>query len=296
MRLPAPLALAAALTLIGLPQAHAERPTEIDDSRSGSVTLQYTFDRGAAHNFVLDWTYASEELEGGDGGQTSVTLNMPLTHEVQTTAGGAGTIATSLQTPTLVREIDGEPAETSGLSGALLSARLTSTVARDGTVSNASGTVTTTDPDEATAIGFLNDVFQLQWIQFPLEAISIGDSWLQTQQDLEGGLTSVLSARYTLVGFTRSGERDLAVIDTVYTYSVDGQVVAERSGRPARIVARGHGEGYVLFDHNRGQVHEMGIRLGTILTSTETSGVHRSSSFSHEGTLRAQVVEIVVPD
>lgn len=296
MRLPVPQALAAALMLSASPQANAERPAEIDDARAGSVSLQYTFDRGASHNFVFDWTYASEELEGGDGGSSTVTLNMPITHEVQAVSGGAGTIATSLQTPTIARAVDGEPADGTGLTDALRSARLTATVARDGTISDASGTVVTSDPEEATALGFLNDVFELQWIQFPLEAVAIGDSWLQTQQDIDGGLTSVLSARYTLAGFTRQGERDLAVIDTVYTYSVDGQVVAERAGRPSRVVARGHGEGHVLFDYNGGQVHELGIRLGTILTSTETNGVHRSSSFSHEGTFRAQVVAVAVQE
>ena len=290
------MALAALFLFVATPDAGAERPAEIDESRTETVRLQYKFDRGASHSFLFDWTYASEELEGGDGEDSVVTLSMRITHEVQSTNGGSGTLATSLQTPTITRSENGEPISADRLSDALASARLTQTVAPDGSVSGGTGTISTSNAEDATAVGFLNDAFQLQWIQFPLEAVTIGDSWLQTEQEVEGGLTSVLSARYTLVGYAREGERDLAVIDTVYSYSVDGQVVAERSGRPARVVARGHGGGYVLFDHNRGQIHELGIRLGTILTSTETSGIHSSSSFTHEGTLRAQVVAIAIPE
>lgn len=290
------MALAATFILAAAPEARAERPAEVDDTRTETVRLQYKFDRGASHNFLFDWVYGSEELEGGDGESTAVTLSMPVTHEVQSANGGSGVIATSLQTPTIARQANGEAVSDDGLAAALQTARLTQTVAPDGSVSGGSGTIGTSNAEDATTVGFLNDAFQLQWIQFPMEAVSIGDSWLQTEQETEGGLTSVLSARYTLAGYAREGDRDLAVIDTVYTYSVDGQVVAERSGRPARVVARGHGDGYVLFDHNRGQIHELGIRLGTILTSTETSGVHSSSSFSHQGTLRAQVVAVAIPE
>ncbi|MFT6399474.1 MAG: hypothetical protein ACJAYU_004241, partial [Bradymonadia bacterium] len=200
------------------------------------------------------------------------------------------------QSPTVVRTLNGEQQPPGGLGSALQAARLSSSIASDGSVEESTGRIASDTAHDASIVGFLSDAFTLHWIQFPSEPVSIGDSWLQTEQETEGGLTSVLSARYTLSGFHHDGGRDLAVIDTVYTYAVDGQVVAERSGRPARVVARGHGEGFLLFDYGRGQIHELGIRIGTVLTSTETSGGHTSSAFAHEGTLRAQVIAVAVPE
>ncbi len=296
MRFSAPSTFLAAAFLFAGASASAERPAELDTSRTTGVQLEYKFERGDAHNFVFDWNYTSEELEGGDGDSTTASISMPITHEVQSIANGTGVIATSLQSPTVTRTVNEEPVSPGGLGSALQAARLSSNISSDGSVEESTGMISSDTPHDTTVVSFLNDAFALHWVQFPSEPVTIGDSWLQSEQETEGGLTSVLSARYTLVGFHREAGRELAVVDTVYTYAVDGQVVAERSGRPARVVARGHGEGHLLFDYERGQIHELGIRIGTILTSTETSGVHSSSAFSHDGTLRAQVVAAAVPE
>lgn len=279
--------------------AHAERPAEVDTSRESAAQLAHSFSRGASHSYVLRGSFESEGLEGINDDTSSVTVTMPITYEVQSVdPASRALVATSLQAPEVTITRNGEPESGGSLADALRSARLTQTVAPDGSVVDRTGALEANNATNANTMGFISDVLAVRWVQFPQEPVVTGDSWLQVvpmdMHDTENNLTATISVRYTLTGFAQTAGGEVAVIDAVYSTSIDGQMVAS-SGRSVRVVGRGHGEGYILFNHARGQLQELSLHNGVVLTTTENNGARSTTAFSSDVELRAQVIAAETP-
>lgn len=280
--------------------AFAERPTVVDTTRATEVTLAYRLARGDSQSYLYTTSFLAEELEGAAGEELRVQLSMPVSYEVQNVdAAGVALVATSLRPPTISATRDGEPLDTSAVEAAFRTARLTSSVTPDGTVIDRAGDFAASpNPDDAYTTGFVSDNLAVHWAQFPQEPVSIGDSWLQVvpmdMHDAENNLSATISVRYTLAGFAQAPVGEVAVIDAVYTTAIDGQMV-DPSGVGARVVGRGMGEGYLLFDHVNGRLYEVALHDGIVLTATENNGRRTTTSFSQDVTIRAQVVAPTLP-
>ncbi len=292
------LLVVAALLVIAT-EAAAERPAEIDTSRSDHVSLRYSFERGASQAFALDASTVSEGLEGTRGTVTEFTISMPVTYEVQTVDdAGVATVATSLRAPVMSLTVGGESEGVRGISEVIRAARLTHQIAADGTLVERSGEI---EPDDtaADASSFLTDTLALAWVDFPQESVAIGDSWLQIvpmqMNDSETALMANVSVRYTMAGFALVNGVEHAVIDAEYTTTIDGQLNAGAQGvRSLRVVGRGRGEGYIIFDHRAGRAAEVHLDNGVVFTATESNGFRTSESVVSHTTLRSQVVAAAV--
>lgn len=287
------LITALALSLIAA-DAFAERPANIDTTRTDSISLAYRLARGDSHNHVFTAQMETEGLEGPSSQRSAVRLNIPVTYEVQSVDGaGTALVATSLRTPEVSFSVNGQAQSATALANTFRSARLTQSVARDGTIVERTGRFAATTPSEAFVTGFVSDSLAVHWVQFPQEAVNIGDSWLQIipmdMHDAENNLSATVSVRYTLSGFASSGTGEVAVIDAQYTTAIDGQMIGD-SGRSVRVVGRGHGEGYLLFDYREGRIHELGLQNGVVITATENNGQRSVTAFSSNAEFRAQVV------
>lgn len=280
--------------------ALAERPAVIDTTRTTEVTLAYELARGDSQSYLYTTSFQAEELERGAREELRVELSMPVSYEVQNVDGsGVALVAISLRPPTITAARVDEALETSALETALRSARLTASIATDGTVVERAGDFTpATNPEDAYIMGFVSDNLAIHWAQFPQEPVSIGDSWLQIvpmdMHDTENGLSATISVRYTLSGFAQTPVGEVAVIDAVYTTVIDGQLV-DPSGRGARVVGRGLGEGYLLFDYANGRLYEVAMHDGTVLTATENNGQRTTTAFTQDVSIRAQVVAAALP-
>lgn len=288
-----------AMTLLAGASASAQTaegaPEVMDTSRTEAVEMAYSLSRGASQTYSLEASFASEGLEGTAGSRLEMTLSMPLSYEVQSVdSAGVALVATSLRDPAVTLTEDGETADGGTIAQSLRSARLTQAVSSDGTVTERSGGFEVLDNRDVYALGFVSDTLAMRWMQFPQEPVAIGDSWLQVipmdMHDSESGLQATVSARYTLAGFERGGQ--VAVVQAEYTTTIEG-VSNTRTGRSARIVGRGAGEGTIRFDHGASRINEMVFQNGIVLTATESNGARTVRAFSQEATLRARVVGAV---
>lgn len=292
------LALLAMTLLAGAPASaqNAEgAPEAMDTSRSDAVEMAYSLSRGASQTYALEASFSSEGLEGTAGTRLEMTLSMPLSYEVQSVdSAGVALVATSLRDPAVTLTENGEPVDGGTIAQSLRSARLTQAVSSDGTVTERSGGFGVLDNRDVYALGFVSDTLAMRWMQFPQEPVAIGDSWLQVipmdMHDSEAGLQATVAARYTLVGFERGGQ--VAVVEAEYTTTIEG-VSNTRTGRSARIVGRGAGEGTIRFDHGASRINEMVFRNGIVLTATESNGARTVRTFSQDAALRARVVGAV---
>ncbi len=288
-------AVAAIAISIAVP-SFAARPETVDTEREGEVELRYQFARGNSTSYVLEANFQSEGLEGTYGERVGVQLTMPLTFEVQSVdANDVALIATSLRSPAFTVTEQGEPASSSSMVASLRDARLSQSVSSDGTVSERSGVFTINNNRDAFALGFIADVLAIRWAQFPREAVSIGESWLQViPMDINepnGAIAATISVRYTMVGYVPGA--NIAVIDTEYSTAVDGTVESPE-GRSSRLTGRGDGTGYILFDIGAHRITEMSFSSGLVLATVQNNGARSMLGFREEATLRSRVIEAVV--
>lgn len=285
------MAAAAMFTTFALP-ADAARPESVDTDRDTEVTLNYAFSRGDATSYVLEANFASEALDATFGATMEVQLTLPLTYEVQSTDdAGIALIATSLRSPSLTVTEQGEETSASSLEESLQGARLSQAVSNDGTVSDRTGAFTVHDSRDTFVLGFVADVLGIRWVQFPQESIAVGESWLQIIpldiNDSDGGLSANIAVRYTLAGFETG--TNIAVIDTEYTTTIDGEIVSE-DGRGSRLTGRGTGDGYILFDIDGHRIRELHFSSGLVIASTLSDGTRRMRGVRQSATLRSRVI------
>lgn len=286
----APAAIAASLALSVPGVAHADYPETVTTERSAAVSLAHSLQRGQSATYTIRGSQVREGLENTPGNVATFSCSVPYTWEVQSVDdAGLAQVANSLTNPDVSWVVNGEAEPAGGIVDGIRAARLTQRVARDGTVSDASGAIDTREvnPD---AGNFLSDAIAFAWIQFPDEPVAIGDSWLQTiPLQLGAGtqeLQATVAARYTLNGFAPWGDGEVAVIDADYTITIDGTMsTSATSGRVLRVVGRGQGDGYVLFDAGAGRLREVSLRSGMILTATENSGRRTSQAYSNTVTV-----------
>lgn len=269
--------------------SEAGYPEAITTTREAPVALQYRLQRGQSARYSLTGSQTREGLEGTPGNVSTFSFTIPYTWEVQSVDdAGRALVASSLTSPELSWVVNGDPESTSEIAAGILGARLTHRVTRAGSVTERSGTINTNavTPDAGT---FLADALAASWIEFPEQPVRIGDSWLQTVP-LEMGaagpeLVAIIEVRYTLTGFAGDS---IAVIDAAYTTEIDGSLPATtQGGRGLRVVGRGQGEGYVLFNTSAGIVNEVSLRSGMVLTATENSGRRTSQAYTSNVTLSA---------
>jgi hypothetical protein len=278
--------LASSVVVVPMPTS-AAYPEAVTTTRTTPVALQYRLQRGQSARYTITGSQIREGLEGTPGNVSTFSFTIPYTWEVQSVDdAGRALVASSLTSPNLSWVVNGESEDTRGIADGILSARLTHRVSPTGSVSERSGTIDTNivTPDAGT---FLADSLAASWIEFPEQPVGIGDSWLQTVP-LEMGsagpeLVALIEVRYTLTGFV--GE-STAVIDAVYSTQIDGTLPATtQGGRGLRVVGRGQGEGYVLFNTAAGVVNEVSLRSGMVLTATENSGRRTSQAYTSNVTL-----------
>jgi len=286
------LCILAAFSLPFTPSdAFAERPSQIDATRTDPIQFSYRFTRGQSTSYELTGRTTIEKLSNASGDRIEFSVTVPVRHEVQNVnSDGVATISTSFGVPTL--DLQNAPREhtTADVASALRAARVTRTIASDGRVSDTAGDLTS-ETHLAHYVEFLADALTLQWMSVPVESISVGDSWLQTVPKSiignDDNLMSSISVRYTVAGFANVGGREHAVIDAEYTARIDGTTTfgTERS-RAAQVVLRGSGEGYVLFDTRSGRITESAHRIGSILTITEANAARESQAITVESSMR----------
>lgn len=270
--------------------ALAERPAEVDTSRTSEIQLGYAFERGNAESHVLDAHMTAEALDSGTREPAwELILSLPLSYEVQSVNdAGNALVATSLGSPTVTRRENGVNVDTGSVLQGLRAARITATVAPNGSVVDRS-TGTSEPGDRTDAVAWLADILAYHMPQFPQEPIVVGDSWLQAINHSQDDLVTSVTIRYTLAGFADHPIGNVAVIDATYTTTVEGQTTVSGTAMQ-RIVGRGSGEGYLLFDHEGGRIVESGLRNGVVITSSTHAGHRTMMAFNERASTRAQVV------
>lgn len=232
-------------------EAAAERPENIDTSRSDTTQFAYQFSRGQV--LSNPWTFHErvEGLDGTAGGVWNVTLTMLVRNEIQTVdSAGVASVATSLSDIAGTVEMYGEDIDVAELAPVFEAARISLNVDQHGNASDRRDQVgiMPVGPDLSTDVP---DMLRLLWVNYPIEPVSIGNSWLGTipmaDHDPESGLTSTVVARYTLAGFAAGESGELAVLDIDYTIEMTGSRDLSNDGtRMVQIVGRGNGQGHAL--------------------------------------------------
>lgn len=271
--------------------AHAERPSQLDTTRSDRVTLQYSFERGAARTFVLQAEERIEGLDGTSGDVTDFVVTAPVLWEVQNIdAEGVAEVAMSVAAIEPSLTVDGEAESTREIVEALAAARFSLRLRRSGDNEEFTASVGR-DSSRADAGAFVSDLLRSAWVEFPAEPVGIGDSWLQTiplaMSDVENRISATLTVRYTLVGFALVNEVEQAVIDAELTTVIDGQQPLGND-LAMRIIGRGNGDGYIVFDHRAGAITEVGADNGLILTFIDPADQRTALAISSTSTLTAQ--------
>jgi len=287
--------LALSFALLGVSgTAWAERPTQLDTTRSDRVTLQYQFERGTARTWSMTADERVEGLDGTTGDITDFSIRAPVYWEVQNIdAEGIAEIAMSIADIEASLVVDDEDESTREILDALEPARFSLRLRRSGDNEEYTASVGR-DSSRADAGAFISDVLRTAWVEFPAESVGIGDSWLQTiplaMNDLENRVNATLTVRYTLTGFAMVGGVEQAVIDAELTTVIDGQQPLGND-LVLRIVGRGSGEGYIVFDHRAGVITEVGAENGLILTYVDPSDQRTSLSITSSTTLATQALE-----
>lgn len=280
------LLLAAALAAVPA-VGQAERPQQIDSTRTDKIRLAYSFSRGQARTIALQAAQVTEGLQGTDGSVNVLNVTAPFTVEVQRmTDDGRAVVSASISPQSVTYSSGGANLSSDSISQALRSARLSFTIASDGTISERSGSVPA-DTTGAAAGAYIQDAISLTWIQFPQEDVGVGSTWLQiiplSMNDERANMSATISVKYTLSGFAMVNGREHAVIDAQYNTFIEGQAGGGDSNqREFRIVGRGQGEGYILFDFRSGRLTEASARNGMVITTTENSGFRTVRAFSSE--------------
>lgn len=291
-----PLAL---LLCAALPSAAVAGRPEVIDTTASDVTLSYRFARGDAMTYTASVTADAEYFQGTDGLLYAYTAGFALTYEVQSVSDtGTALIATLIRSVDVNMTVDGEPLDAPDVEAEIRSRRRTRSVAADGTLLDRTGEEEEVEltQQEEFAVGVdrqCEDALLMMWPQLPTEAIGPGDSWLQVVP-LSGhrpgkGFSDTATVRYTLAGFADEGGRRVAVIDAEIVLTVDGDVTSD-TGHSLRVVGRGNGTGYILFDVQGGRVLEFGSSEGAVVTGTLSSGPRISVGGRTDTLFRAQVV------
>ena len=280
-------AATASMALLTTAPASAERPAQIDNTRSDTVTLTHSFARGQSSLYELIATQTIEQLEGDGDLTASLDITLPVRVEVQSVDdGGLATVTTSMGDPTIAMIVDEDDEDPDDAEDILDAARITQVVQPDGTVVETSGALEE-DGSVVNATGMVSDLLSALWIQFPTDPVAIGDTWLQTMPLAMGGdsdnLRAVVNARYTLAGYAAGVGGEQVVIDVEYTQVIEGDV--QQAGVPVYVVGRGLSRGYILFDHRGGVVTESGVEGGLVLTFNEPNGDRMTMSLESSATV-----------
>lgn len=267
------VALAYSAALPVAPEADAERPVAIDSTRSDRVQLQHRFTRGQTQTYQL---VAAQRISPvtRDPVVTDVRMSLTFSQEVQNVApDGSATVGTTLSNPALETDVQSRRVFEAAWAR-LRGLRSTTRVEPDGTLlENLGGAMT--DFGALDPSGTVVDLITMTRVEFPREAVAIGESWLQTiplsVSTADSSIVATASARYTLVGYAPFAGREVAVIDATYDTSVEGAVSFSNHAREL-LIGRGHGSGYLLFDVGAGEVLEIGVTNGVVLTRTDISG------------------------
>lgn len=268
----------ALVALLAASEAVAERPTNIDTSRSDTTSFAYALSRGQV--ITQPWSYHArvEALDGTAGGVTIADLTMTVRHEVQSVDGdGIASVSTSLSGPTgaIVSDAYGD-VDMDAATTVFEAARMSTSLDAHGNVSDRRDQMGYI-PDGPDLSSDVPDMLRMLWFNYPTEPVAIGDSWLGTipmsAHEPEEGFSSTIVARYTLAGFASVGDAEVAVLDIDYTFEAEGSIeTAPNSGTMLQILTRGNGDGYALVTPSTGRIHEFGARMGSVYTVTFPTG------------------------
>jgi hypothetical protein len=265
--------LAYCATLPTVPVANADRPSAIDATRSERVLLQHLFARGNTKTYQLVATQSIAPV-ARDNTPTDVRMSLTFSQEVQNVApDGSATVGTTLSDPSLDTDLQNRrvfEATWARLRGLRTTTRLQS----DGTMlENLGGG--TSDFGALDPSGTVVDLLTMTRVEFPREPVAIGESWLQTiplsVSTADGSIMATAAARYTLAGYAPFAGREVAVIDAIYDTTIEGAISFSNQAREV-LIGRGHGSGYLLFDVRAGEVLQVGVNNGVVLTRTDISG------------------------
>ena len=290
--------IALPLVLVLPVAASAQRPTEVSTD-GGEVALSYAFARGASLPFAATVALDMEALDSTPR-RMRVDIAMPATFEVQSVSdAGQALVAASVRNVQVTATTGTRQTNLGDVASLLQSFRTSLTLSADGTVIERTGFQVRGTPrreDATIQIAFF-DAISTVWPQFPTEPVAVGDSWLQVfpdaSHDPDNDLSSTLTVRYTMAGFVDVGGRRQALVDVAVTRQIDGQVT-DGAGRGSRVVGRGQGEGYIIFDYQRGRLSEQQISAGWVTTITETNGSRSQFAVRSDVSFRAQVFDAVV--
>lgn len=279
--------------------AYAERPAQIDATRTQPLLLQWRYTRGQSATYGITADVAVEDLRQSDTVTSSASVALSLRSEVQSVdAQGTASLALSLGDPTVSLVSPRRDDAPSVVSAALRGARVNFSARPDGTVQERTG-LPGSDRTHPNPSAWVSDLIALAWVQFPGEQVRVGDSWVQIlpmSQDsgTDGRVAASFTVEYTFTGYALHAGREHIVIDARYSAAVDGNVpFAGTTDQTATLVGRGDGEGYLLFDAAAGSLSEIGLRLGFVLTQTDPTGLRTSRAVTSNATLaRAASVDV----
>lgn len=286
--------LLAALTgaaLLSVPNsASAERPAQVDATRTEPVQLSHRTARGQSRTLTLSAEVRAEAVEGAALPVTVLNLELPMVLEVQSVADdGVASVSASFTPVRVDIRADDVAVDSSAMIASLGSTRLSFTVSPTGAVSERSGNFAR-DTSRADTGGTVIDTLSLAWIEFPSEPVAIGESWMQTVPlylaEGNANLTAQLSTRYTLAGYVMWGGREQLLIDSTYSTTVNGTQGGTTAETPTTtIVGRGSGDGFAIVDPSTGNVVHLEGTNGAVLTYTDSAGVRTIETIRSEWTL-----------
>jgi hypothetical protein len=286
------IASVALTVLLGIPasEAYAERPSQIDTTRTDAVELSHRFSRGASLPWTVTLRQRVEGLQHTRQQEAEVELTARIRNEVQSVdATGIATLATSIADPSVQLRINGSAHNAAPTTSVLRSTRMSQRIRPDGTTDERTQ-LPARDPSGADTSAALTDLLSYMWIQFPAEPLRVGDSWVQSiptyYHDPQNGVNANATIRYRFAGYALHQGTEHLVLETIYEVAVDGTRTSSGSAaQTARIVGRGHGSGYALIHAARGSVSELGVELGYVLTVTEQNGRRATEAITTTGTV-----------
>ena len=273
IRCGASIALAFCATLPMVPLADAERPASIDSTRSERVLLHHLFARGDTKTYQVVATQSIAPVSRGNV-PTDVRMSLTFSQEVQNVApDGSATVGTTLSDPSFETDVQSRrmfEATWARLRGL----RTTNRLETDGTMlENLGGG--TSDFGALDPSGTVVDLLTMTRVEFPREPVAIGESWLQTiplsVSTADGSIRATAAARYTLAGYAPFSGREVAVIDATYDTTIEGTLTFSNQASEV-LVGRGHGSGFLLFDVRAGEILQVEVNNGVVLTRTDISG------------------------
>lgn len=265
------------------PVAEAERPVSIDATRSERVLLHHIFARGNTKTFQIVATQSITPVSS-ENAPTDVRMSLTFSQEVQNVApDGSATVGTTLSNPSFETDLQSRrlfEATWARLRGL----RTTTRLQTDGTMlenlGGGTGDFGALDPS-----GTVVDLLTMTRVEFPGEPVAIGESWTQSiplsVSTADGSIHATAAARYTFAGYSPFAGREVAVIDATYDTTIEGTLTFSDQAHED-LVGRGQGSGYILFDARAGEILQVEVTDGVVLSRTDISGAR--STFTSQMT------------